>query len=331
MSHFRAATSTVKGASAADQPRSASRTASAALGAHPHDVVADLGGRGSEIAIDRPPGHDLSAREPAAPATERALLWQAAQVELARRAAILRISRAFAESEPGSGRVMEVLLHEARAMLGADHGDICRWDAASQTLVQVYSSNGPSSGITLDLEHSLSGRAALDRRPVVANDYQGEYGRGTPAGAAGARSGIAAPLVHEGRLIGAISVGCLVPGRRFGPDDGETLELLAGMAASMLVTLERAQLQAVSLASRELDHRLNNDLALAVGTIDLLREHPALDRDLLLLVNDAAAGLQRVGEQLRRLQQLTRFQIRETPIGPALDLDRSADTPDPPA
>jgi hypothetical protein len=52
---------------------------------------------------------------------------------------------------------------------------------------------------------------------------------------------------------------------------------------------------------------------------------------LAVLVNDAAAGLQRIGEQLRRLQQLTRFQIRETPIGPALDLDRSADIPDPPA
>jgi GAF domain-containing protein len=268
---------------------------------------------------------------PATPAIERAVLWQAAQVELARRTAITRISRAFAESAPGSSGALEVLLHEAQALLGADHGGVCRWDTPSQTLVQVYSSHGPSSGITLDLEHSLSGRAALDRRPVVANDYQGEYGQGTPAGRAGARSSIAAPLVHEGRLIGAISVGCLVPGRCFGPDDGETLELLAGMAALMLVTLERAQVQAVSLASRELDHRLNNDLALAVGTIDLLRGHPALGRDLLLLVEDAAAGLQRVGEQLRRLQQVTRFQIRETPVGPALDLDRSADTAAPPA
>ena len=35
------------------------------------------------------------------------------------------------------------------------------------------------------------------------------------------------------------------------------------------------------------------------------------------------AGLQRVGEQLKRLQQLARFQTRETPVGPALDLDRS--------
>ena len=94
----------------------------------------------------------------------------------------------------------------------------------------------------------------------------------------------------------------------------------------MLGTLERAQLQAVSLASRELAHRLNNDLALAVGTIDMLREEPGLGDDLQELVADAAAGLQRIGEQLKKLQQLARFQTRETPVGPALDLDRSTGT-----
>ena len=51
-----------------------------------------------------------------AQAIDSALLWQTAQRELARRAAILRISRAFAESEPGSDRAMQVLLDEA-------HGD----------------------------------------------------------------------------------------------------------------------------------------------------------------------------------------------------------------
>ena len=256
-------------------------------------------------------------------AIDGALLWQTAQRELARRAAILRISRAFAESEPGGDRVMEVLLTEALTMLGGDHGGISLWDAPSGMLVQVYSNTGRSNGLAISLETSLSGRAALTRRPVITNNYQDEYGRVTPSGRFGAQASIAAPLLHEGRLLGVISVGTRVPGHLFGPDDAEALELLAGMAASMLGTLERAQLQAVSLASRELAHRLNNDLALAVGTIDILREEPALNEDLHVLVEDAAAGLQRVAEQLKRLQQLSRFQTRETPVGPALDLDRS--------
>jgi hypothetical protein len=95
------------------------------------------------------------------------------------------------------------------------------------------------------------------------------------------------------------------------------------MAASMFGTLERAQLQAVSLAARELAHRLNNDLALAVGTIDLLRSEPTLSPEIQELIREAAAGLERVGAQLTQLQKLARFQTRETPVGRALDLERS--------
>ena len=86
---------------------------------------------------------------------------------------------------------------------------------------------------------------------------------------------------------------------------------------------ERAQLQAVTLVSRELAHRLNNDLALAVGIIDLLRDEPALTPELRAAVEDAAGGLERVSAQLGQLQRLARFQTRETPVGRALDLDRS--------
>jgi GAF domain-containing protein len=259
----------------------------------------------------------------AAQAIGSALLWETAQRELARRAAILRISRAFAEGEPGSDRMMAVLLNEALALLGGDHGGIALWDAPSGTLIQVHSHNGRSNGLAVSLENSLSGRATLERRPVISNAYQREYGPVTPGGRSGAQAGIAAPMMHEGRLLGVISVGARTPGHQFGPDDAETLELLAGMAASMLGTLERAQLQAVSLAARELAHRLNNDLVLAVGTIDMLRDEPALSPELRELIGEAGVGLQRVAEQLAQLQQLARFQTRETPVGPALDLERS--------
>lgn len=259
----------------------------------------------------------------AAQAIDSALLWQTAQRELARRAAIHRVSRAFAESEPGSDRVMEVLLNEGMAILDGDHGGIALWDAPSQQLLQVYSTTGRSNGMTVGLYDSLSGEAARARRPVISNLYAQEYGRGTPAGRFGSQAGIAAPLLHEGRLLGVLSVGTRVEGRTFTQDDAEALELLAGMAASMFGTLERAQLHGVTLAARELAHRLNNDLALAVGTIDLLRSEETLSGELHQLVVDAAAGLQRVGEHMAQLQQLVRFQIRETPVGPALDLDGS--------
>lgn len=265
----------------------------------------------------------LAVARRSAQAIDTALLWQTAQRELARRAAIHRISRAFAESEPGGDRVMQVLLDEAMEILGGDHGGVAMWDVPSGRLVQVYSNTGRSNGMTVGLHDSLSGAAARSQRPVVSNDYQAEYGRATPGGRFGAQAGIAAPLLHEGRLIGVLSVGTRKAGKRFTPDDAEALDLLAGMAAAMFGTVERAQLQAVTLAARELAHRLNNDLALAVGTIDMLRGEPSVTDELRELISDAAAGLERVGEQLAQLQQLVRFQTRETPIGPALDLDGS--------
>jgi GAF domain-containing protein len=187
----------------------------------------------------------------------------------------------------------------------------------------VYSNTGRSNGMTVGLETSLSGAVAMSQRPMISNDYQAEYGKATPGGRFGAHAVVAAPLLHEGRLIGVLSVGTRSAGKRFTPDDTEALELLAGMAAAMFGTVERAQLQAVSLAARELAHRLNNDLALAVGTIDMLRSEPSVTGDLRDLIGGAAEGLQRVSEQLTQLQQLVRFQTRETPIGPALDLDGS--------
>jgi len=268
----------------------------------------------------------------AAQAIDSALLWRTAQRELARRAAILRITRVLAESDPGSDRMMEVLLHEALAMVGGDVGGIALWDAPSSTLIQVFSNSGRSNGLPVSLDNSLSGQAALARQPVISNDYQHDFGRGTPAGRYGARVGIAAPLLHEGRLIGVLSVGSRSADVRFGADEVEAVELLAGIAASMLGTLERSQLQAVTLAARELAHRLNNDLALAVGVFDLLRDEPSLSADMRAMVLEAADGLERVGDQLTQLQRLTRFQTRETPVGPALDLDRSTrPNPDPAA
>jgi hypothetical protein len=91
---------------------------------------------------------------------------------------------------------------------------------------------------------------------------------------------------------------------------------------------EAARLQGVILTGRELSHLLSNDLAMAVGWIDFLREHPDLPADLREVVDDAAVGLERAAEHLKRLQQVNRVATRQTPLGPALDLAQSAARPD---
>ena len=86
---------------------------------------------------------------------------------------------------------------------------------------------------------------------------------------------------------------------------------------------EAARLQGVLLAGRELAHLLNNDLAIAVGSIELLREQSTLPPGLHQMVDDASMGLERAAEHLRRLQHVSRVTTRQTPLGPSLDLDRS--------
>ena len=87
------------------------------------------------------------------------------------------------------------------------------------------------------------------------------------------------PLLHEGRLVGCLSVRPNRGGAVFTDEDVEGLELLAGIAAAAEVGLERAQLVAVTLAARELAHLLNNDLAVPVGALELLREDGSLPRN----------------------------------------------------
>ena len=81
---------------------------------------------------------------------------------------------------------------------------------------------------------------------------------------------------------------------------------------------------AVTLAARELAHLLNNDLAVPVGALELLVEDASLPPRLRDIVEQGRIGLNDAADHVYRLQQLVRFETKKTPIGPALDLDRSA-------
>jgi hypothetical protein len=66
------------------------------------------------------------------------------------------------------------------------------------------------------------------------------------------------------------------------------------------------QLEGLSRTAPEVAHRLNNDLALAVGTAELLQLHaePALPRQLRQMVADASNGLTAAVTHIAQLQQV---------------------------
>jgi GAF domain-containing protein len=240
-------------------------------------------------------------------------------LSLARHAAVLRVARRFAaEADPDA--LLRDLIVEAVALVDGEIGAVYRWDETAERLVPVTTSPGalpPGDDARLGrtalaLDEGAVGQAAQQRAPVVVNQ-------------AGHAAEVAVPLLYEGRLVGGLAIRSGRAGLTFSHEDVESLEMLAGVAAAALVGQERAQLVAVTLAARELAHVLNNDLALPVGALELLREDPDLVPHLRQIVEDAGTGLASAAGHVRRLQQVVRIQTKDTPVGPALDLERSAD------
>ena len=110
-------------------------------------------------------------------------------------------------------------------------------------------------------------------------------------------------------------------------DTVQAHDLLAQQAADRELVQaareEAARLEGVLLTARELAHVLNNDLAIVVGNVELLGMLP--DRPLAeqAIIEEAQEGLSRAALHLRQLQQVSQVKTKETPAGPALDLDRS--------
>jgi hypothetical protein len=86
---------------------------------------------------------------------------------------------------------------------------------------------------------------------------------------------------------------------------------------------DEARLEGVRLAAREMAHVLNNDLAIAVGCIDLLEAQPDLPPHVLDLLRGAARSLDAAALHIGQLQRVARVVVKETPAGPSLDLERS--------
>jgi len=86
---------------------------------------------------------------------------------------------------------------------------------------------------------------------------------------------------------------------------------------------DEARLEGVKLAAREMAHLLNNDLAIAVGLVDMLQEHHDLPPHLLDLLDGAASSLHAAARHIEQIQGVVRVVVKDTPAGASLDLERS--------
>jgi signal transduction histidine kinase len=166
-----------------------------------------------------------------------------------------RVAQRLAASVAGED-VLDMVLEEAVRSVGGETGTLLTWDEARQVLVPIRNTVPTASEYTVLVPgQGVAGRAIQQMRAIVLADYQRESGNETPAGKTGVRAAIGAPLVADGRLLGAVTANTLDPHKRFDEADVQVFELYAGQAAAIfksarLFESERRQRRGAEEAAR---------------------------------------------------------------------------------
>ena len=170
--------------------------------------------------------------------------------------------------------------------------------------------------------HAEEGSTVVAREFVGLSESRGD-GPAAPDGAGGREaaararrpeisgSTIGVPLIHEGQLLGTLSLGTRDAKRTFSREEAESLETLAALSAAGLGAIERARLEGVLLAARTAQHELNNRLGVVLGYAEMLAEYPGLPENMNELVTEIVRGAKELAETVDQLRRVTR--IRETP------------------
>ena len=251
--------------------------------------------------------HDVTARKEVEAERERQSL---------RDQTLLRVVRGFA-AEGDPQRLVGSIADEALRLLGGDRVVVARWSAQTKALTPIATSVAHESSEGDDDPIDASIELAVKRRqPVVINPQVRGAPRRKRSGRASSRAEVAAPLIDEARLLGAISVTSRDENRQFGLEDAELLEVLAGLAAATMVGHEEARLDGVLLSARTAQHEVNNRLSLVRGYAEIVADHPDLPADLQHPAQEIVRASRAAADILRRLGKIDA--LREVEWGPGL-------------
>jgi CheY-like chemotaxis protein len=220
-----------------------------------------------------------------------------------RREALLSQARRFA-AETDPERLLHDLLREAIDLVGGTAGVVTRWDEQQQVLVPVGVSTDDIEPARLRLGEAASGRAAMERAPVIVQVAPDSVP--DPALArVRLQSAVAVPLLCDARLVGTLAVGTDDPSRTFTQEDVEVLQSQACSAAAALDAHERARLDGVLLAARTAQHELNNQLAVARGYAELLVGSPDLPPHLAEMAEEVKHAADDAAQTVRQLRSIS--------------------------
>jgi diguanylate cyclase (GGDEF)-like protein len=211
-----------------------------------HDNVRNALAAGADDYLVKPTNkEDIEARLMVAQRVT--LLHRERAQALADRETLLQVAREFA-LEADSERILSLALAYALPLLKADGALLYRWDETDEvlSLVQTTLWRGERK-LVVPLGRGAAGLAAARRRPVTGAVRANDDGSISALVDAGLYTALAVPLLHDGRLLGALEVASRDARRVFSVGEGETLELLGANVSSALVALEHVQaLQALA-------------------------------------------------------------------------------------
>ncbi len=177
-----------------------------------------------------------------------------AEEELAAHARRLETVRTISSEitrELNLGALLQRIIQEAVALVGARSGMLRLWDADHQRLVPYawigYETVRPD--IVLRLGEGVAGTAAQQETGFFVNDFRASpYATAALLAATTHRAVLAEPLLYRERLLGVVNVNHEAPDRAFTPADQEILALFASQAA---IAIENARLHKAALRRME--------------------------------------------------------------------------------
>jgi hypothetical protein len=189
-------------------------------------------------------------------------------------------------------RTLQATLERAVALLGVTGGELAIFDAARNELVVAASHQigTDTTGIRLRLGEGALGLVAQSHEPLIVPDYHVWPGRSSKYADVPVKSVVAAPLLIDKRLVGAIAMVDARSTRPFAADDLRLLNLFTPQAA---IAIEGARLYEEAARQREFFRSLLNNSPVAIVQLDtdykVASCNPAFER-LFLYSEEEARG-----------------------------------------
>jgi len=139
-------------------------------------------------------------------------------------------------TQQDSGLLLQMIMERATDLLHSKNGGIYLYDAEHKELeLSLFTDMNIQKGTRLKVGEGGAGRVALNRQPLIINDYQTWEGRSAQYKNVPFRAVLQVPMLYGGELIGVLTVNEYDDSeRKFTHNDEDLLSLFAAHAASIV-------------------------------------------------------------------------------------------------